>query len=92
MKNGLDTKYVSTVGSKLQNELVCKLAAEVGYTTLRDLLADFYNKTPTQVYKANLKTVSVVDAARIIHLLKAKQLPIPLTPKERIKRASDEYP
>jgi hypothetical protein len=89
MKNGFDKKYVCQVGSTLQDALVCKLAIEAGYTTLRDVLADFYGKTPTQVYKANLKTVSVVDAARIIQLLKAKQLPVPPTPKPKIKRASD---
>ena len=86
MKNGIDTRYVSEIGSRLQHTLVCKLAEEAGYTTLRDLLSDFYKCQSTAVYKNNLPKISIAEAAKIINKLRAKELP---RSRPKIKRLSD---
>ncbi len=85
MKPTIDQKYVCQIGSLLQHKLACSLATVAGYESLRAMLADYYNVGPTSVYKQNLKTISMAEAANIINALKSGTLPPP--PKgHRIKR------
>ena len=79
-----DEKYTTQVGSPLQHRLVCELAQDAGFDSLRDVLAAHFNVSPTKVYKAQMKKITMAEAFKIITALKDGELA-----KTKIQRLSD---